>query len=210
MKRAILTLLLALSVLLAWSSPAEGQSPTTNDRGAAAFPDKSNARIVISQDDQQMFIYEGEQLVRALPVSTGWPGVRKTTTPTWSGRIGGYWGTFTSFGTTQDDGFWLFTDYLEDGSWNGDILLHGAPYQLSPTGQKEYERYGIGQEPVSNGCIRLQPEDAQWLREWDPIGVAITILPLTRDPLAYPKLGLGAQLIATVQNAAQGSAHPAR
>ena len=100
------------------------------------FPDKSIARIVISQDRQEMLIYEGTEVVRRLPVSTGWPGMRKTQTPTWIGKVGRFWGTFTSFGTTQDLGYWLFTDKLPDGSWNGDILIHGAPYTLDEQGNK--------------------------------------------------------------------------
>src|SRR5262245_53943162 len=108
-------LLLVLAVALGFTS-----IPVLPPLGQNTFPDKSIARIVVSQDKQQLLIYEGKTLVRALPISTGWPGLRKTSTPVWSGKIGEFWGTFESFGTTQDLGYWLFTDRLGDGSWNGD------------------------------------------------------------------------------------------
>lgn len=139
--------------------------------------------------------------MRTLPLSTGWPGVRKTITPIWTGRIGEYWGTFSSFGTTQDYGYWLFTDYFDDGSWNGDILIHGASYALGPNGEKQYDLEGLGRAPVSNGCIRLQPQDAAWFNQWDPIGVPITIAPFTKGATAYPKLTVGAQLAAGIAQA---------
>ena len=62
--------------------------PVLPGKGVRFFPDKSVARIVVSQDQQQMLIYEGTEVVRRLPVSTGWPGMRKTQTPTWIGKVG--------------------------------------------------------------------------------------------------------------------------
>ena len=167
--------------------------------GSALYPNKAITRIAVSQDDQAMYIFEGERLVRTLPVSTGWPGLRKTSSPVWSGRVGRYWGTFSSFGTTQDHGYYLFTDYLPDGTWNGDVLVHGAPYQVDLAGGKVYDTGGIGKTPVSNGCIRMLPEDAEWFADWDPVGVPIVIMPFSHGTLAYPKLGVGAQLVAATQ-----------
>lgn len=180
-------------------------------RGGDDFPDKFRARIVISQDEQKMFIYEGARLVRTFPVSTGWPGKRQTSTPAWTGKVGQFWGTFESFGTTQDLGYWLFTDYLDDGSWNGDILVHGAPYLIGPNGEKQYFRDRIGLEPVSHGCIQMLPEDAEWFHAWDPVGVQITITPFSSGITAYPKLGVGAQLAGASRGAAvTGEAHATR
>jgi hypothetical protein len=149
---------------------------------AALFPDKASARIVISQNDQRMRIFEGDVLYRTLPVSTGDPSSRITSTPPWQGAVGRYWGTFSSYGTTQDHGYQLFTDYLPNGQWNGTILIHGAPYNIGEDGQKVYKQEHIGQEPLSHGCIQLLPEDAEWFRAWDPVGVPVTIEPL--DPQA--------------------------
>lgn len=171
------------------------------------FPNKLSSRIVISQDKQQMLIYQGDKVVRQFPISTGWPGVRRTSTPIWSGRVGEFWGTFESFGTTQDLGYWLFTDTLPDGTWNGDILIHGAPYTLDGAGKKLYSTEQIGRSPVSHGCIQLLPDDAQWFHEWDPVDVPITIEPFTGGTLIYPKIVFGAQL--TGGTPTQGQMNPA-
>ncbi len=180
---------LLLAILLGFASLPGFAAPTPE-----TFPDKAKARIIISQDKQQMLIYEGEILVKQLPISTGWPGVRKTQTPEWVGKVGEFWGTFESFGTTQDLGYWLFTDYLDDGSWNGDILIHSAPYTIDPAGAKLYSTNHIGKTPASHGCIQLLPEDAEWFHRWDPIGVPITIRAFTGGTLTYPRLVFGAQL----------------
>lgn len=209
-KRFTITVLLVLVATLGHSDLANASAPGATQGAVESFPDKTIARIVISQDDQQMLIYEGDRLALVLPVSTGWPGIRKTATPEWSGRVGEFWGTFTSFGTTQDLGFWLYTDYLSDGSWNGDILFHGAPYTIGPNGEKQYELDGIGTVPVSNGCIRLEPLDAEWMLRWNPVGVPLTIEPLTKDLSAYPKLGVGAQLVAVAQSLPRDAAQPSR
>jgi len=181
-----LVLILAL-VVGHWSIPV------LPGKGVRFFPDKATARIVVSQDHQEMLIYEGTAVVRRLPVSTGWPGMRKTQTPTWIGKVGRYWGTFSSFGTTQDLGYWLFTDHLPDGSWNGDILVHGAPYTFDAQGNKVYDLEGLGTAPLSHGCIRLSPEDAEWFHQWDPVGVPIALESFTSKPF-YPRLVYGAQL----------------
>jgi lipoprotein-anchoring transpeptidase ErfK/SrfK len=180
--------------------------PVLPGKGVRFFPDKTIARIVISQDQQQMLIYEGTAVVRRLPVSTGWPGMRKTQTPTWIGKVGRYWGTFSSFGTTQDLGYWLYTDYLPDGSWNGDILVHGAPYTIDPQGQKVYDMEGLGTAPLSHGCIRLSPEDAEWFHQWDPVGVPLAIESFSSTPF-YPRLVFGAQLAGDLTPPAQGAAN---
>src|ERR671932_98453 len=101
MGRLALIAALVLSVALMADRPASGRT---------LYPNIAITRIAVSQDDQAMYISEGDRLVRTLPVSTGWPGLRKTSSPVWSGRVGRYWGTFSSFGTTQDNGYYLFTD----------------------------------------------------------------------------------------------------
>ena len=185
MRRFALVVVLMMSVLPLHAEPA---------RGDDQFPAREKSRIVISQDEQKMYIYEGARLARTFPVSTGWPGKRQTTTPPWAGKVGEFWGTFQSFGTTQDLGYWLFTDYLADDSWNGDILIHGAPYLPGPNGQKQYSLDQIGRAPASHGCIQMLPQDAEWFHQWDPVGVQITINPFSHGTQTYPKLGVGAQL----------------
>lgn len=100
-------------------------------RGIAA-----DARIVIAQDQRRMLAYERGKLIKTFPLSTGLPTARETSTPTWTGPLTDYWGTFSSFGTTQDDGYWLFTARPPDGRWNGDILIHAAPYGWVRAGKR--------------------------------------------------------------------------
>jgi len=188
MLRRIVILLLVASVFAATGSPAGA---------TAAFPVKTDARVVIAQDQQRMLIYERGKLIKTFPISTGLPTARETSTPTWTGPITDYWGTFSSFGTTQDDGYWLFADRLPDGRWNGDILIHGAPYLPGPGGEKVYDTGGIGVAPISHGCIRMLPEDMIWFRSWDPLGVTVEIQPLGHPAPTGGKLALGALLLAT-------------
>lgn len=188
MRRLFLALLVVVSLLAASSS---------RTRAEADFPAKTAARIVIAQDQQRMLIYQHGKLLKSLPISTGLPTARETSTPVWTGPITDYWGTFSSFGTTQDDGYWLFTDRLPDGRWNGDILIHGAPYLLGPGGEKVYDTGGIGVAPISHGCIRMLPEDMVWFRAWDPLDVIVEIQPLSDPPPTGTKMALGALLLGT-------------
>ncbi len=179
MKRAVVALVLLLALCTI-------DPPSTQARGALGRAALPGDHLVVSQDDQVMYVYEAGSLVRVLPVSTGWPGARPSITPVFEGFVGGYWGTFESYGAIHDFGYYLFTDYLAEsgetwnlpgsGAWNGDVLVHGAPYLYGWDGEKQYDLSGIGYAPVSHGCIRLLPEDAAWLHRWNPTGVAITIL----------------------------------
>ena len=117
-----------------------------------------------------MHVYENGVEIRSLPCSTGQPG---KATPAWVGKVGRYVDTIFSFGLYADDAWYLFRA-------NGDILIHGAPY-LWVDGTKVYQELdALGRQPSSHGCIRLRPEDARWLTEWNPHGVPIAISPLTR------------------------------
>lgn len=123
--------------------------------------------VFIDQSLQAMFVYEDGMLIRTLPVSTG-KARSDSFTPAWEGRIGHYVGTFSSFGTTQDEGWYLFMA-------EGGILIHGAPY-LVENGVKVYQELdALGMYPASHGCIRLSPEDAQWFTAWGPQGAQCVI-----------------------------------
>jgi lipoprotein-anchoring transpeptidase ErfK/SrfK len=126
----------------------------------------------VDQNAQQMHIYENGAEIRVLPCSTGKP-LDWHWTPAWSGRVGDYAGTFAAYGAYQDDGWYLFKA-------TGDILIHSAPYTIVD-GRKVYQDLeALGVRPSSHGCIRLAPEDARWLTEWNPLGVPIAITALTR------------------------------
>lgn len=129
--------------------------------------------VVIDQAIQMMRVYEDGLLIRIIPVSTGKPGPH-TTTPAWEGRIGYYVGTFSSFGTTQDEGWFLFPN-------EGNILIHGAPY-LIENGEKVYQELeALGKYPASHGCVRLPPDEARWFTQWGPEGAYCLITPLPEE-----------------------------
>ena len=132
--------------------------------------DAARRFIVVDTDRQHMLVWDPGRPIRDIPVSTG-DVARGFRTPAWYGLIGRYWGTFQSFGTYADEGWYLY-DAL-----GGSILIHGAPYNLVE-GAKVYEDLdALGNYPASRGCVRLRPEDARWLTEWQPQGTPIVILP---------------------------------
>jgi lipoprotein-anchoring transpeptidase ErfK/SrfK len=116
-----------------------------------------------------MYVYEGGVEVRKIPVSTGAP-VTNAFTPSWSGVVGDYrgWGLFRN--NLQADDRW----YLFPGP-EGSILIHSVPYTLTGNNKVYDQLNALGVKPVSSGCVRISPADAQWLKAWDPVGVSITI-----------------------------------
>jgi lipoprotein-anchoring transpeptidase ErfK/SrfK len=119
-----------------------------------------------------MFVYENGVKIRTIPVSTGKPDQEETMTPAWEGDVGKYVGTFFSFGTWADNAWYLFDHY-------GSMLIHGAPY-LKQDGIKVYQDLdALGVRPLSHGCIRLPPDEAQWFTDWGPQGAHVIIEPLT-------------------------------
>lgn len=117
-----------------------------------------------------MFVYENEVRVRSIPVSTGTP-VTNQFTPAWTGQVGADWGS----GSIGRHGFYAdFMWYLFDGP-EGSILIHSVPYQRKSR-EKAYDRLdALGVRPTSNGCVRISPPDAAWLKAWDPVDVPIRI-----------------------------------
>ncbi len=125
--------------------------------------------LYVDQNTQHLYVFEQGTLVRDIPCSTGLP-YSNTYTPAWSGVVGEYWGTFFAYGVYADEAWYL---YKSDGS----ILIHSLPYTVTVEGgPKEYfDAEALGVRPASHGCIRISPEDAAWLTEWNPAGVPITV-----------------------------------
>ena len=124
--------------------------------------------IFIDQYNQRLLVFEHGELVRDIPCSTGLPESDKYT-PTAQGRVGQYWGTFTSFGVDADDAWYLFKS-------SGSILIHSLPYIRDEQGVKVYQdRDALGVRPASHGCIRIAPEDAVWLTAWNPEGALFEV-----------------------------------
>ncbi|NLE76970.1 MAG: L,D-transpeptidase [Chloroflexi bacterium] len=159
---------------------AEGQSPAPTatpqearsvEAAAARDPLPSYAvsedrLIVVDQAAQLMHVYEGGQEIRTIPCSTGIPDGYRT--PAWSGEVGAYWGTFFAEGLYADDAWYLFRA-------QGSILIHSSPYTIENGTPVYQDLEALGRYPSSHGCIRIHPDDAQWLKRWGPAGVPVTI-----------------------------------
>lgn len=131
--------------------------------------------IFVSQDTQTMHIYEDGAEIQTIPVSTGRPH-SDAFTPAWRGQVGNYWGPQTFVGgSLKAEYVW----YLFDGP-EGSILIHSVPYRQEGD-EKVYDKpESLGLSPVSNGCIRISPEDAAWLQAWNPGDVPIEITKLNQ------------------------------
>jgi lipoprotein-anchoring transpeptidase ErfK/SrfK len=128
--------------------------------------------LLVNQDEQKMHVYENGVEIRTIPVSTGAP-VANAFTPPWRGAVGDYWGG----GPFRDNNYWAdYMWYLFPGE-EGSILIHSVPY-LRSGDMKIYDRPdALGVRPASHGCVRISPEEAEWLKAWNPVGVPIEITP---------------------------------
>ena len=119
-----------------------------------------------------MRVYEDGVEVRSIPVSTGRP-VANAFTPAWRGDVGRYWGSGPFLNTNlRSDYMW----YLFPGT-RGSILIHSVPYTWDGDLKIYDQPDALGVEPASHGCVRISPEDAQWLEDWNPVDVPIEITP---------------------------------
>jgi lipoprotein-anchoring transpeptidase ErfK/SrfK len=114
-----------------------------------------------------MHLFEDGAWLRTLPISTGTP---EFYTPAFEGTVRFYLPTIYSVdGLSADHAWYLFYNA-------GRIYIHGAPYTLGVNGEKLYEGLEfLGVTPSSHGCIRVHPDDAAWLTEWNPGGAVIHI-----------------------------------
>lgn len=166
-----MTVALATPTLNATPTPTATSTPSaTPTPSPTPGPETRYDRlVVIDQQWQMMYVYEHGEMIRAIPCSTGKPG-EETYTPAWEGEVGKYIGTFFSYGTHQDEGWYLFEHY-------GSMLIHGNPYILED-GKKVYQELeALGNRPASHGCIRLPPQEALWFSEWKPRGAHVIISP---------------------------------
>ncbi|MCE5259004.1 MAG: L,D-transpeptidase family protein [Chloroflexi bacterium] len=147
------------------STPTATLTPSATPFALNTHPEL-NRYIYVDQMAQRMYIFESGVLTRTMLVSTGLPEPG-TLTPAWEGKVGWFVGTFFSFGTYADEAWFLFND---------GFLIHGLPYLYDKDGKKVYQdAEAQGTRPASHGCIRLFPEDIEWLSAWNPSGVLMTI-----------------------------------
>ncbi len=153
------------------STPQPTATPSPTHAAPLAIP-KRGRFLLVNQDEQMIHVYESGIEIRAIPASTGRP-VANGFTPAWRGDVGRYWGGGPFLNTSLwSDHMW----YLFPGP-QGSILIHSVPYTRDGD-VKIYDRLdALGVEPASHGCVRISPQDAQWLQAWDPVGVPIEITP---------------------------------
>lgn len=151
-------------------TPTSTPEPVSTPVPTLPPPTRDGRFLQVDQATQTMRVYEGGQLVREIPTSTGRP-VSNAFTPSWQGTVGNYWG---RNGFVDRDLLADYIWYLFDGP-EGSILIHSVPYLLQGDVKVYDQLEALGREPVSNGCIRISPEDAAWLLDWNPIGVPIAI-----------------------------------
>lgn len=149
------------------------EPPTPLAANALTLTPPTNGRyLLVNQDEQRMYVYENGREVRQIKVSTGQP-VANAFTPAWRGKVGPFWGS----APFRNSDLWAdYIWYLFPGD-QGSILIHSVPYTRSGN-TKIYDRpEALGVKPASRGCIRISPEDAEWLAAWNPVGVLIEITP---------------------------------
>ena len=145
--------------------------PKAHQPLTAPPPALEGKAIVVDQTLQLMGVFEDGVEIRRMPVSTGRPTYDSYTLP-WNSTVGHYIGSFESYTGGRADNAW----YLYDAT--GAILIHSAPY-YEVNGVKEYyDLDALGNYPASAGCVRLHPEDAQWLTDWGPQFAPFTITEL--------------------------------
>ena len=116
--------------------------------------------IVVDLSDQKLYAYNGPQLVRTIPVSSG---KASTPTPTFSSKVQSKDRSVTMRGR----------GYVAPGvPWamcvpGGMICMHGAPWQ-----EAAGQAYGV---PRSHGCVRMPTVQAKWLFHRTKTGTPITI-----------------------------------
>ena len=152
--------------------PTPSPPAVTAQANSVGRPSTTTAErlLFVDQDSQQMHVFENGVEIRTIPVSTGRP-ISNAFTPAWQGTVGRDWGAGRFLNTP------LYSDYM----WflfpgpEGSILIHSVPYSREGD-HKQYDRLeALGIEPTSNGCVRISPEDAAWLKEWNPVDVPIEI-----------------------------------
>ncbi|MCK4719730.1 L,D-transpeptidase [bacterium] len=121
-------------------------------------------KVIISLADQQMWIYEDEEVLHRFLVSTGVPGHR---TPT-----GNY--------SVRSQAARAYSNKYECAMPNWSAITSDGLYGMHALDGTSYLRH-LG-SVASHGCIRLAPENAEWLFNWVEIGTPVDIVDDYTEP----------------------------
>lgn len=143
-------------------------APEPKTEATCEPPSLVGKALVVDQEAQVLRVYEDAVQIRVFPASSGVPPLY---TPAYVGHVGHYVSTIYGYGSLADDAWYIFTA-------SGNIYIHSLPYTLSGDVKLYEGAKSLGVRPSSHGCIRLDPDNAEWLTQWDPRGVPILITPL--------------------------------
>lgn len=124
--------------------------------------------LVVDKEAQVFRVYEDAVEIRVFLASTGMPPLYM---PACVGQVGLYVSTIYGHGNLADDAWYVFIV-------SGNICIHNLAYTLSGDVKLYEGTRHLGVRPSSNGCFRLQSDDAERLTQWNPRGAPILIAPL--------------------------------
>jgi hypothetical protein len=125
-------------------------------------------KIVVDVSDQEMYVYLGDKIIRTFRVSTG-----KRSTPTPYGETKITLKQWVRVGASPPH--YIMPRFMMFRA--GGYGIHALPSLGNDRGRFWTEaRSHIGIS-VSHGCIRLLPEDADFLFEFTPIGTTVVVRP---------------------------------
>jgi lipoprotein-anchoring transpeptidase ErfK/SrfK len=127
-------------------------------------PVEPEKHVLISLADQQMWIFEGNMIMQRFPVSTGVPGHR---TPT---------GTYSVHNMSSR----AYSNRYECWMLNWMAITGDGLFGMHALQGTSYLRH-LG-SVASHGCIRLSPENAEWLYGWVDIGTRVEIVADWEEP----------------------------
>jgi lipoprotein-anchoring transpeptidase ErfK/SrfK len=149
----------------------DGRYGDTDRSATATIGDHLEMRV--NNESKTMKVYEGDELIRTLPVSLG-----KPSTPSSSGHMvvmsreeETVFDTFEQLG--PEEGYRIDIQYAMRLTWSGQFI-HSAPWSVGDQGERN----------VSHGCVNLSPENAQWLFGRAKVGDPV-IVSGTEDQLEY-------------------------
>ncbi len=138
---------------------APGASEETTGSG-------NGKKIVVSLSQQKLYQYQNGVLIGTHDVSTG-----KASSPTPTG-------TYTihnKMTTAYSRPFHLFMDHWMAITPDGAYGIHSLPYWRLKNGGVLYEGVGHLGRKVSNGCIRLSPQEATTVYAWATVGTQVVV-----------------------------------
>jgi len=127
---------------------------------AALVPGGGSTRVEVDVPRQFLMLYEGDQLWRILPVSTG--SNQRFCSEGWCRRAVTPGGSFTVGRRARGWESGPLGDLYNPLYFNGGIAIHGSP--------------SVPATPASHGCVRIPMNAAEWFPERVPSGTPVYVV----------------------------------